>query len=246
MIDDRLAAAIRAAFDSKYQSSPGLENRVVSAIPWRRPPEPASSVPRLAGAFTAILTLLIVAVMAAPSVLTLGSHRIPSSPPLVNTDPRCKGIRLLPDRTFQRIAVYRWRNSGSTFVAEPAGINGSMVTDASFLDATQPDDRSVVVYFNAHGQAVLDQLTAEIAIPQTTGVISDTPEHHLPVLIGLTDEQVATWANSAVARKALMPVEQGGNLLSNGLVIQPFTGNQLLVYFGSDLSTACSLTARSG
>jgi hypothetical protein len=45
------------------------------------------------------------------------------------------------------------------------------------------------------------------------------------------------------AGKALTRVEQGGNLLSNGLVVEAFRGNELIVYFGSDLTIGCSLTA---
>jgi hypothetical protein len=65
------------------------------------------------------------------------------------------------------------------------------------------------------------------------------------MLVGLTNEQMGTWADPAVQQQALMPIEQGGSPLSDALVMQPFTGNQLVVYFGADLSTACSLTARS-
>jgi hypothetical protein len=250
MSDEHLAVAIREAFDEKYLPSPGLADRVISAIPWDRQPARAASVPRLAGAFTAILTLLILAVLIGPFVLTMGSRLGQASPSpapqssIVNTDPRCKGIRLLPDRVFQRIAVYRWRSSGSAFVAVPTGLDGSMAADAIFNPSpNQPDDRSVIVFFNARGQALLDQLTTEIAIYQSAGPISDTPVHHLAVLVGLTDQQVANWADPVVAEKALMPIEQGGNLLSNGVVLTPFTGNQLIVYFGPDLPTACSLTA---
>jgi len=77
MTDDRLAAEIRNAFDSRHVPSPGLENRVVLAIPWNRPPDRTASVPRLAGAFAAVLTLLIVAALVAPSFLSWLSVRIP-------------------------------------------------------------------------------------------------------------------------------------------------------------------------
>jgi hypothetical protein len=249
MIDERLAVAIREAFDVRHVESPGLEDRVVSAIPWGKRPEREPSVPRLAGAFTAALTLLIVAVLVGPSALTAGSRffrtsQSPAPAALVNSDPRCNGVRLLPDRSFRDIAVYRWRESGSTFAAEPTALKGALAIKATFnLDSTQPDDRSVIVFFNPTGQELLDQLTAEIVAPKTAGSISDTPASHLPVLVGLTKEQLDNWANRDVAQKALMPVEQGGNLLSNGLVVQAFTGNQLTVYFGADLLTACSLTA---
>jgi hypothetical protein len=119
-----------------------------------------------------------------------------------------------------------------------------MATEAHFnpTQAAQ-GDRSVIVTFNLQGQALLDRLTAEIAIPRMEGPISDTPDHHLPILVGLTDQQVANWADPAVAAKALTPVEQGGNLLSNGLVVEAFRGNELIVYFGTDLTIGCSLTA---
>jgi hypothetical protein len=152
-------------------------------------------------------------------------------------------VKLLADRTVDRIAVYRWRKSGANYVAEPTGLDGSLATGAKFNPAPQlPEDRSVIVTFNTQGQQLLVQLTAEAATASRSGTI-DTPEGHLAVLVGLTDQQLAGWSDPSVQQKALTPVEQGGNLLANGVVRQPFTGNQLTVYFGKDLPTACSLTA---
>jgi photosystem II stability/assembly factor-like uncharacterized protein len=74
---ERLAVEIRTAFDSRHVPSPGLENRLLSAIPWERPPGRTTSVPRLAGAVAAALTLLIVAALVAPSLLSWLSVRIP-------------------------------------------------------------------------------------------------------------------------------------------------------------------------
>jgi len=77
MTDERLAVEIRDAFDSRHVPSPGLENKVVSAIPWDGPPHRTASVPRLAGAFAATLTLLIVAALVAPSFLSWLNVQIP-------------------------------------------------------------------------------------------------------------------------------------------------------------------------
>ena len=56
---------------------PGLEERVVSAIPWDQPRERAASVPRLAGVFAATIALLLVAVLAAPTILSRLNIQIP-------------------------------------------------------------------------------------------------------------------------------------------------------------------------
>jgi photosystem II stability/assembly factor-like uncharacterized protein len=69
MSEDRMAVEIRDAFDSTYVASPGLEHRVISAIPWERPRERATSMPRLAGAGAAILAVLAVGILLAPALL---------------------------------------------------------------------------------------------------------------------------------------------------------------------------------
>ena len=79
MTDERLAVGIRDAFDSRHVPSPGLEERVVSAIPWDQPRERAVSVPRLAGVFAATIALLLVAVLAAPTILSRLNIQIPGS-----------------------------------------------------------------------------------------------------------------------------------------------------------------------
>jgi hypothetical protein len=183
-------------------------------------------------------------VLVAASILNNGSQFFRtgpshSRPSLVNTDPRCHGVQLLPDRSFQRIVVYRWRNAGTGFVTEPTGLDGSMAIDAGFNPLpAQPDDHNVIVNFNPEGQVLLDQITAEIAVHHDAGPFKETPANHLPVLVGLSDQQIANWADPEVARKALIPVEEGGNLLSNGLVVEPFRGNRLIVYTGADLPSS--------
>jgi photosystem II stability/assembly factor-like uncharacterized protein len=69
MSEDRLAVEIRAAFDSTHLSSPGLEDRVVSAIPWDRPAARRASMPRLAGGFAAALAVLAIAILVAPTLM---------------------------------------------------------------------------------------------------------------------------------------------------------------------------------
>ncbi len=85
MSDERLAAEIRAAFDSTHVPSPGLEDRVVSAVPWDRSPDHSTSMPRLAGAFAATVALLAVVVLIAPTILTRLNLQFPglltSEPP---------------------------------------------------------------------------------------------------------------------------------------------------------------------
>jgi len=70
MREERLAAQIRAAFDSTHVPDPGLENRVVSAIPWSRSAERTASMPRAAGVVAATLALLAVAILVAPTLLS--------------------------------------------------------------------------------------------------------------------------------------------------------------------------------
>jgi photosystem II stability/assembly factor-like uncharacterized protein len=113
MTDERLAVEIRDAFDSRHMPSPGLENRVVSAIPWDRPPHRTASVPRLAGAFAAALTLLIVAALVAPSVLSWLNVQIP-------------GITGGPDAPAYSLAAV---NGQSVFVVE-RGISGRVAGNA--------------------------------------------------------------------------------------------------------------------
>jgi photosystem II stability/assembly factor-like uncharacterized protein len=69
MSEERLSVAIRDAFDSTHVSSPGLEHRVVSAIPWDRPRERTRSLPRMAGALAAVLGVIAIAVLVAPTLL---------------------------------------------------------------------------------------------------------------------------------------------------------------------------------
>jgi hypothetical protein len=128
-------------------------------------------------------------------------------------------------------------------VAEPTGLDGSMATSAGFTYLNNQPSPAVLVTFDPKGQQLLHDLTAE-AVAASHGRSIDTPEGHLAVLVGLTEAQVAAWSDPVVQQKALKPVEEGGNLLSNGFVVHAFTGNQLIVYQGQDLPTACSLLAK--
>jgi photosystem II stability/assembly factor-like uncharacterized protein len=81
MNEDRTAVAIRDAFDSTYVASPGLEDRVVSAIPWERPRDAATSMPRLAGAAAAMLAVLAVGILVAPTLLSKLNIQFPGTSP---------------------------------------------------------------------------------------------------------------------------------------------------------------------
>jgi photosystem II stability/assembly factor-like uncharacterized protein len=116
--NDRLAVEIRNSFDSTHVPSPGLENRVVSAIPWERRPDRPASVPRLAGAFAAVLTLLIVAALVAPSFLGWLNIRIP-------------GITGGPEGPAYSLGVV---NSQSVFVVQrgiPGQVGGNALLQSS-------------------------------------------------------------------------------------------------------------------
>jgi photosystem II stability/assembly factor-like uncharacterized protein len=77
--EDRLAVEIRAAFDNTHVSSPGLEDRVVSAIPWDRPAERRTSMPRLAGGFAAALAVLAIAILVAPTLMSKLNLQFPGT-----------------------------------------------------------------------------------------------------------------------------------------------------------------------
>jgi photosystem II stability/assembly factor-like uncharacterized protein len=70
MSEERLAVAIRDAFDSTHVPSPGLEHRVVSAIPWDRPRERTTSLPKLGGAMAVALGVVAVAILVVPTILS--------------------------------------------------------------------------------------------------------------------------------------------------------------------------------
>jgi hypothetical protein len=188
---------------------------------------------------------LVVAVLAAcagsPFVRVVPSPS--SSPSLVNSDPKCKGVKLLANRTYDHIAVYRWRKSGTVYVAEPTGLDGSLATGAEFTSPNDMPSSAVTVTFNPRGQQLLHEVTAEAAAASHRSLIN-VPEGYLAVLVGLTDEQIANWSDPVVQKKALRPVEEGGNLLVNAIVRDALSGNQLNVYQVKDLPTACSLTAK--
>jgi photosystem II stability/assembly factor-like uncharacterized protein len=79
MTEDLLAIEIRDAFDSTYVASPGLESRVISAIPWERPRGAANSMPRLAGAAAVTLAVLAVGILLAPTLLSRLIIALPST-----------------------------------------------------------------------------------------------------------------------------------------------------------------------
>jgi photosystem II stability/assembly factor-like uncharacterized protein len=69
MSEEPVAVAIRDAFDSTHVTSPGLEHRVLSAIPWDQPRARTRSLPRMAGALAAVLGVIAIAVLVAPTLL---------------------------------------------------------------------------------------------------------------------------------------------------------------------------------
>jgi hypothetical protein len=79
MSEDRMAVEIRDAFDSTFVASPGLEDRVVSAIPWERPREAGTSMPRLAGAAAATIAVLAVGILLAPTLLSRLNVQFPGT-----------------------------------------------------------------------------------------------------------------------------------------------------------------------
>ena len=78
MSEERLAVAIRDAFDSTHVASEGLEHRVVSAIPWEQP-RLRRTTPRLAGALAAALAVIVVVALLAPTLLTRLGLYLPGS-----------------------------------------------------------------------------------------------------------------------------------------------------------------------
>jgi photosystem II stability/assembly factor-like uncharacterized protein len=79
MSEDRLGADIRAAFDSTHVPSPGLEDRVIAAIPWARKGMRSESPPRLAGVAAALLAVAMIVVLATPTLLSRLGLRVPGS-----------------------------------------------------------------------------------------------------------------------------------------------------------------------
>ena len=70
MTDLQLETKIREAFDSKHVPSPGLEERVIAAMPWQERHERRSpSTPRLAGAFAVLIAVAVIVVLVAPTIL---------------------------------------------------------------------------------------------------------------------------------------------------------------------------------
>src|SRR5260370_1217340 len=95
MSQDHVAVEIRDAFDSSYVARPGLEDRVISAIPWERPSESASSMPRLAVPAAAATALLAVGALLPPTLLR-GLHlQFPALTPPAT--PACSPAAARPD-----------------------------------------------------------------------------------------------------------------------------------------------------
>jgi len=99
MNEERLTVEVRDAFADVYEPSPGLEDRVVAAIPWNEPRPPTVSKPRVAGAFAAGLAALVVVALIAPTVLNRLGITIPGSNP--GTEPPAYSLAAVtPDSLF--------------------------------------------------------------------------------------------------------------------------------------------------
>ena len=77
MSDDRLAVEIRDAFDRAHEPSPGVEDRVLAAIPWDEPRRHSFPAPRLAFSLVGVLAIVMIGVLVTPLVL---NRLIPTSP----------------------------------------------------------------------------------------------------------------------------------------------------------------------
>lgn len=81
MSDDRIAVDIRDAFDGTYEPNPGLEDRVIAAIPWEAPRRRSFSRPRLAGAFAGALAVVTIMALLAPTILSRLNITLPGAIP---------------------------------------------------------------------------------------------------------------------------------------------------------------------
>ena len=79
MSEERLAVEIRDAFDQGYEPNRGLEDRVVAAIPWEEPRRRALPRLRLAGTAAALLAVVVIVILVAPTVLTRLNLTFPGS-----------------------------------------------------------------------------------------------------------------------------------------------------------------------
>lgn len=69
MSDDRIAVDVRNAFESAYEPNPGLEERVMAAIPWEAPKPRRQSWPRAAARLAGVLAVITITALVAPSVV---------------------------------------------------------------------------------------------------------------------------------------------------------------------------------
>jgi len=99
MNEERLTVEVRDAFADVYEPSPGLEDRVVAAIPWHEPRPRTVSKPRVAAAFAAGLAVLVVVALIAPTVLNRLGITISGSNP--GTEPPAYSLAAVtPDSLF--------------------------------------------------------------------------------------------------------------------------------------------------
>jgi len=68
--EEGLAVEIRDAFDQDYEPNRGLEDRVMATLPWDEPRRRTLSRPRLAGTFAALLAVVVIVILIAPTILT--------------------------------------------------------------------------------------------------------------------------------------------------------------------------------
>lgn len=81
MSDERMAVDLRNAFESAYEPNPGLEERVMAAIPWDAPKPGRLSWPRLAGGIAGVVAVVTIVALVAPTVLSRLNIAVPGVTP---------------------------------------------------------------------------------------------------------------------------------------------------------------------
>jgi hypothetical protein len=160
---------------------------------------------------------------------------------LVNKSPLCRGVRLLSDRTRDRLGVYVWRPAAGGPRPVPSGLNGSDAVKAELQPAAErPGDYVVVLTFAQGDAELLLRITedASSAVPAERDVPAPG---HLAIFLGLTDRDLAAWP--AVSQRLTEPLAQGGKLVDDPVSLEPVTDGRLSMTVRGDPQTACSLTA---
>jgi hypothetical protein len=169
-------------------------------------------------------------------------------PGLVNTNPLCRGVRLLPERQLKYLGVYSWQRQGSGYRPVPTGLTGGMAASTRIAPLSQieriqgdpPNDNYVVVQYGGAGASLLRSVTQTASAAAQAGQ-TVPPEGHMGIFLGLTDSDIAAWPS--MEQTLMLPITSGGKLVSNPVALAAITGGELMIFVGSDLGTGCSLTA---